>query len=299
MLFSALNKDIPISQLVIDDNLASYHNIISFVSPTKLPVKDGVLKTPLHNYDVHIINQDCTNGSVKVDCITKAVEKSFCSNTVGYNGFTTIDKLFVKLGFAYYSDYKSNNTYLSIPQCPVTTLFDMMTKYASFANGGGAHFYMSQDGTVHGFDYKLIKERGKPLSLYGSIISEKESTNWTLYTPSEYELLEWDENNNFKRETLTLEKGFGKSTVRITDTTGVWKDVEKQALTNTFYNKWYNGHTVVISTARGAVPIVGMLINLNGNGDTFIVKAVSIAYDELQEVPTTTVTLISNPKFND
>lgn len=297
MWFSALNKNIPISQLVIDDNLASYHNVMSFLSPTKLYTKDGRVQTTFHDYDVHVINQECTNGSVKVDCITKAVEKSFCSNTAGYNGFTTIDKLFAKLGFTYYSNYKSNNTYLSIPQCPITTLFDMMTKYASFANGGGAHFYMSQDGAVHGFDYKLIKERLTPINLYGSIQSERISTNWTLYTPSEYELLEWDENNNFKRETLTLEKGFGKDTVRITDTTGVWKDVEKQALTNTFYNKWYNGHTVVVATARGAIPQVGMLVNLNGSGSTFIVKAVSIVYDELQEVPTVTATLISNPKF--
>lgn len=297
MWFIAKDKSVPISDLVLSDNLATYHQVISFSTSAKLYVNEGVIDAGFSKYDVHIVNQ-MRNGDdgMKVDCVTKAVHKAFNSVTAGYNGWTTVKKLFNKLGYTYQSDYQTNNTYFSIPQCMVTTLFDNLTKYASFANGGGAHFYMSYDGTIHGYDYKLIKEKGSVNTLIGKITSEQIRTDFSDYTPSEYDIICWDNDNNRKRETLSLQKSYGKGVVNINDTTGVWKDVIKQELTNTFYNKWYNGHTITLNVAMGGIPTLGSLVKIdNDDNDTYIVKAVNIAYNELQEVPVTTAVLISNP----
>lgn len=286
----------PIYDLVLTDSLASYHNTMSFTTISKIYAKEGVIQTDNVKYDVVVVGQTRMEGDkMKIDCVTKDVHDAFDSVTAGYTGRTTINNLLQKLGFNYQSLYQSNNTYFSIPKCTVTSLFDRLSKYASFANGGGAHFYMSYDGTVHGFDYKLIKEKSKPIRLNGNVLSEQIRTDWADYTPSEFEIYSWDNGNGFKTETLTLEKGFGKATVHINDTTGVWKDVAKQELANTFYNKWYNGHTVTISTALGVFPPIGTLVYLNDSDRTFIVKGVSSLYNDLQELPTTTVVLISNP----
>lgn len=298
MWFLAKDKRIPISDLVITDNLATYHRVISFTTVSKLYVKEGKIESKLGIIDVYIESQTRTqDNQMKVDCVTRAIHTAFDSITAGFNGNTTINSLFAKLGFAYESEYKSNNSYFCIRQYSVTTLFDELTKYASFANGGGAHFYMAYDGTVHGFDYKLIKEKAQVKSFAGSIISESIETDWTTFTPSEYELFIYDNNNNFKKEKLVVEKGFGKAAVRVNDTTGVWKDALKQELTNNFYNKWYNGHTINVSVPMGLIPKLGSLVDLNNTGRTFIVKGVSVAYNELQEVPNVSAILISNPTF--
>lgn len=299
MWFLVKDRAMPISDLVLTDSLASYHNTMSFSTVSKIYASEGIIiQTDKVKYDVSIVGQTRMEGDkMKVDCVTKVVHDAFDSVTAGYTGRVTVDKLFQKLGFRYSSNFQTNNTYFSIPKCTVTSLFDRLTKHASFANGGGAHFYMAYDGTVHGFDYKLIKDKCKPMILSGTILSEQIRTDWSDYTPSEFEIYSWDNVNGFKTETLTLEKGFGKATVNISDTTGVWKDVAKQELTNTFYNKWYNGHTVTLSTTLGVFPPLGTLVKLNDTDKTFIVKGVSSMYNDLQDIPTTTVVLISNPTF--
>lgn len=298
MWFLAQDKKFPITDLVFTDNLASYHSVMSFTSPAKLYTDTGVIETDFAKYEVVLRSQiRMQNDVMKVDCVTRAVNDAFDSTTAGYTGRATLDSLFAKLGYGYYSAYRSNNSYFSIPQCKVVSLFDNLTKYASFANGGGAHFYMAQDGTVHGYDYKLIKEKGMAEVLHGSILSESVKMDWSVFTPSEYEIYTYGCDNSLKRENLTLVDGFGKATVNLCDTTGVWRDPAKQELTNTFYNKWYNGHTITASTAAGVIPTLGQLVDFQGNGRTFIVKAVTVAYNEIQEVPSTTVVLISNPQF--
>jgi len=298
MWFLAKDKKIPISDLVLTDNLATYHNVISFTTVSKLYTQEGKIESELGTYDVRIESQTRTqDNQMKVDCVTRAIHTAFDDNTAGYNGNTTINSLFAKLGFAYKSDYKSNNSYFCIGCYSVSTLFDELTKYASFANGGGAHFYMAYDGTVHGFDYKLIKEKAQVHPINGTITGEKIETDWTVFTPSEYDIFYYDNNNKFKKEKLVLEKGFGKASVILNDTTGIWKEPAKQRLTNNFYNKWYNGHTVTISVPMGLIPKLGTLVDLNNTGRTFIVKGVSVAYNELQEIPNVSAILISNPTF--
>jgi hypothetical protein len=299
MWFLVKDKRIPIADVVFVDNLSAYHNVISFTTVSKLYTSEGKIDIDSKKqYDVRILSQVKTqDNKIKVDCVTRKIYDAFNSITAGYTGFTNINSLFSKLGFSYESNCKSNNSYFCIGQYSVTSLFDELTKHASFANGGGAHFYMAQDGVVHGFDYKLIKEKAKATPFAGNIMSEEIDMNWTEYTPSEYEMFVYDNNNNLKREKLTLEKGFGKASVHLTDTTGIWKDVAKQELTNMFYNKWYNSHTVVVSIPMGLIPILGSLINLNNEGHTFIVKGVSVAYNDLQEVPSVSAVLISNPTF--
>ncbi len=296
MWFLVKDRAIPISDLVLTDNLASYHNVMSFTTIAKIYASEGVIQTDTSKYNVVITSQTRMDGDkMKVDCVTKSVRDAFNSVTAGYTGRTTVDKLFQKLGFKYESKYQTNNTYFSIPKCSITTLFDRLTKHASFSNGGGAHFYMAYDGMVHGFDYKLIKEKNKPVNLNCSILSEQIRTDWCDYTPSEFEIYYWDNNNNFKTENLVLQKGFGKETVHINDTTGVWRETAKQELTNTFYNKWYSGHTITVNTIMGVFPPLGTLVKLNDSDNTFIVKGVSSVYNDLQDVPTTTLILISNP----
>ena len=296
MWFTVKDRVFPISELVLTDNLASYHNVMSFTTIAKIYASEGVIHTDNLKYDVVITNQTrMDGGNMKVDCVTKTVRNAFNSVTAGYTGRTTVSKLFQKLGFRYNSNFDTNNTYFSIPQCSVTTLFDKLTKHASFCNGGGAHFYMAYDGTVHGFDYKLIMQKRKPVVLNCSILSEQIRTDWCDYTPSEFDIYYWDNNNGFKTDSLVLQKGFGKETVYVNDTTGIWKDVAKQELTNMFYNKWYNGHTMSVSPVLGVFPPLGTLVKINDSDKTFIVKGVSSLYSDLQDVPTTTLTLISNP----
>ena len=298
MWFLVKNKTIPIFDLVLTDSLASYHNTISFTTVSKIYASEGIIQTDTIKYDVFVVNQTrMDNDKIKVDCVTKAVHDAFNSVTAGYVGTTTVNNLFKKLGFRYDSLYQTNNTYFSIPKCTVTSLFDKLTKYASFSNGGGAHFYMAYDGTVHGFDYKLIKEKSNAVTMNATILSEQIRTDWSDYTPSEFEIYSWNNKNEFKTENLVLEKGFGKATVHINDTTGKWNNVAKQELTNTFYNKWYNGHTVTVSTPLGVFPPLGTLIKLNDSDKTYIVKSVSSLYNDLQDIPATTIVLISNPTF--
>lgn len=298
MWFTAQDRAFPITDFVISDSLAAYHNIMSFSCPSKLYVNEGRIEIDSVSFDVCVTGQTrMQNEYMRVDCVTKEVRKAFSDTVAGYNGRTTIDGLFAKLGYAYTSDYKSNNTYFSIPQCSVVSLFDNVTKYASFANGGGAHFYMAQNGVIHGYDYKLIKEKAKSEYIFGNILSETIKTDWSVYTPSEFNLFGWDQNNNFKTELLSLVKGFGRASVYLNDTTGVWKDSIKQELANTFYNKWYNGHTITIDVAMGVIPTLGSLVDLNNEGQTFIVKGVSITYNDNQSVPSVSAVLISNPLF--
>lgn len=296
MWFLAKDRRIPISDLVLTDDLSTYHNMITFKSSAKLYTSEGKIETNTSQFDVCVVNQTrIDENTMKVDCVTKAVEKAFNSITAGYTGYTTLNNLFSKLGFNYKSDYKSNNTYFCVRQYSVITLFNELTKYASFSNGGGAHFFMTYKGEVRGFDYKLIKEKAAVGVLSGSILSETIKTDWREYTPSEYELFIYDNNNKFTKETLTLVSGYGKAAVRITDTTGVFKDATKQELTNVFYNKWYNGHTVNVSVPMGVIPEIGTLVNLNNTGKTFIVKSVTVGYNESQKIPSVSATLISNP----
>lgn len=299
MWFIAKDKKIQVTDLVISDNIGEYHGTISFTSVAKLYAHEGRLELDFTNFDVYVENQTrMSDGKIKVDCVSKEIHEKFASITAGYNGNTTIEKLFNKLGFRYKSDYQSNNTYFSIPQCTVVTLFDKLTRSASFSNGGGAHFYMANDGYVYGYDYKLIKEKRKPYRLDATVQGEQLKTDWLDYTPSEYELFCWDEKNNFKREHLTLVKGFGCASVDINDTTGVWKNVAKQELTNLFFNKWYSSHTVNIAVPTGVQIRVGDLVNLNGLNKTYIVKAVSTGFNELQKVPTINAIVISEPIFD-
>lgn len=299
MWFTAKDKRIPITDIVLTDNIGEYHGTITFTSVAKLYAHDGCIETDFTKFDVCVENQTrMPDGKIKIDCVSKEIHDKLNSVTAGYNGNTTVEHLFNKLGFNYKSDYQTNNTYFSIPQCTVITAFDNLTRYASFSNGGGAHFYMSSDGYVHGYDYKLIKEKGKPYILNAPLQSEQLKTDWLDYTPSEYELFCWDEKNNFKREHLTLVKGFGCASVDINDTTGVWKTVAKQELTNMFFNKWYSSHTVNISIPTGVQIQVGDLVDLNGLGDTYIVKAVSTGFNELSRIPSINAVLISEPTFD-
>lgn len=295
MWFLAKDNNIPISDLVITDNLASYHNVISFTCPGYIDVVDGTIQTNYDKFDVHIVNQVEQDDTVKIDCVSKEVHNTFDSNTAGFTGYTTIDKLFSKLGFKYNSKYQSNNTYFSIPQCMVTTLFDNLTNYASFSNGGGAHFYMLMDGTICGFDYKLIMEKSKPIKISGRITASQRKLDWVDYTPSEYDLYYWDNENKFKKDLLTIKKGFGKGSVHLNDTTGVWKEPVKQRLTNQFYNKWYSSNALTVTMTLGCMPPIGSLVELEGFDRKYIVKAVSLLYNEMQELPMVTTVLITNP----
>lgn len=298
MWFLAKDKKIPITNLVFSDNLAAYHSVISFTTESKLYTKEGKIECKLGTIDVRVDSQMRTqDNQMKVDCVSRKVRTAFDNTTAGYNGFATINSLFSKLGFTYQSDFKSNNSYFSIGQCSVTDLFDKLTKYASFANGGSAHFFMTNDGVVHGYDYKLIKGKAQVQDLNGTITSESIKTEWSDYTPSEYELFCYDSKNNFKKEKLVLEKGFGKASVILPSTTDVWKDAAKQELTNTFYNKWYNGHTITIDIPLGLIPKLGTLVNLNDTGHKFIVKGVAVGYSDMQEIPSVSAILISNPTF--
>ena len=295
MWFIAKDSTIPISDLVITDNLAAYHNVISFTCIGYIDSVEGTIETKYDKFKVYIINQVQQNDMVKVDCVSEEVHNAFNSNTAGYIGYTTVDKLFNKLGFKYYSDYQSNNTYFSIPPCMVTTLFDELTKYASFSNGGGAHFYMSIGGTICGFDYKLIMDKGKVSKLSGQITASQRKIDWIDYTPSEYDIYYWDNDNKFKKENFVVEKGFGRGSVNLNDTTGVWKEPAKQRLVNQFYNKWYSSHALTVTTTLGIKPALGSLVELDGIDGKFIVKATSLLYNEMQEIPMTTVVLIKNP----
>lgn len=299
MWFLTKDKSIKITDLVLEDNIGEYHGMISFTTVAKLYAHDGRIDTDFTSFDVCVENQTrMSDGKIKVDCVSKDVHDVLNSDTAGYNGNTTVERLFNKLGFAYKSQYQTNNTYFSIPQCTVITLFDKITRSASFANGGGAHFYMGNDGMIYGYDYKLIKEKQRSFRVDASVQSEQMKLDWLDYTPSEYDLFIWDENNAFKRERLTLVKGFGCATVDIVDTTGVWKNVAKQELTNMFFNKWYSSHTVNISVPTGVQIHVGDLIDLNGLGKTYIVKAVTTGFNELSKIPTVNALIISEPIFD-
>lgn len=299
MWFSVKDKKIPITDLVLSDNIGEYHSTISFTSVAELYTHDGRIETDFTNFDVCVENQTrMSDGKMKIDCVSKEIHDKFCSVTAGYNGNTTVERLFNKLGFNYKSDYQTNNTYFAIPQCRVVTLFDELTRAASFSNGGGAHFYMTNDGYIHGYDYKLIKDKRKPYRLDATIQGKGLKTNWLDFTPSEYDLFCWDEKNNFKKEHFTIIKGFGCACVDINDTTGVGKNVVKQELTNMFYNKWYSSYTVNVSIPTGVQIQVGDLVDLNGLGDTYIVKAVSTGFNDLTRIPSVSAVIISEPMFN-
>lgn len=298
MFFIAKNKKIEIVDLALIDNLSAYHSLISFVSTAKLYTKEGRIEfnDSSMKIDVCLLSQQLMdNNLIKVNCVTNETKNVFNSKTMGFNGRTTLNGLFAKLGFPYKSDYKSNNTYYCIPQCKMVTLFDWLTKYASFANGGGAHFFLNSDGEIYGYDYKLIKEKGSVKKINGAIQGESIDIDWTNYTTSEYELFIYDNNNNFKKETLVLEKGFGKSAVPICDTTGLTKEAFKQELTNVFYNKWYTSHKVVIGTQDQIK--LGDLVDLNSLGKKYIVKGITMKYNEIQEKPSILAELVTNPIF--
>ena len=299
MWFLVKDKKIPITDVVLTDNIGEYHGTITFTSVAKLYAHEGRVDLEHTSFDVYVENQTrMPDGKMKIDCVSKEIHDKLNSVTAGYNGNTTVERLFNKLGFNYKSDYQTNNTYFSIPQCTVVTLFDKLTRAASFSNGGGAHFYMSSDGYIHGYDYKLIKEKRKPYRLDAPLQSEQLKTDWLDFTPSEYELFCWDENNQFKREHFTIVKGFGCACVDINDTTGVWKNVAKQELTNMFYNKWYSSHTVNVSIPTGIQVMVGDLVDLNGLGKTYIVKSVSTGFNELTRIPTVSAVIVSEPTFD-
>lgn len=298
MFFESKDKKIEITELTLADNLSTYHSVITFASPAKLYTSDG--KITMNNtsgkIDVSIESQELMdNGLMKVCCVTKFIHDAFDSITNGFNGWTTINKLFSRLGYDYKSNFASNNTYFSIPQCSVVSMFDKLTECASFANGGGAHFYMQSDGVIYGYDYKLIKDKSKPKVINGQIVSECIELDWLDYIPSQYELLYWNNENKFKRENLVLEKGFGKMVVYVNDTTGIYKEVKKQELTNLFYNRWYSSHKVLVGTADEVK--LGDLVNLNNLGNTYIVKGINMSYTEVQATPSVTIELVSNPKF--
>lgn len=299
MLFITKDRELPIDDLTIMDDLSTYHNTISFSSFCKIFAIEGKIKTDRTTTDVCIVNQQSTGSGVRVECVTKKVHDAFNSVTEGYVGWTDVNGLFRKLGFEYKSDYKSNNVYFSIDKCMVTTLFDDITKYASFANGGSAHFYMNGDGVVCGYDYKLIKEKARVKQLSASVTNEVMDTAWIDFTPSEYELHIWGADNSFKTERLVLEKGFGKAVAIVNDTTGVWKDALKQELINGFYNKWYTSRTVTVGIApenMNEAYNVGDLVRLNDyDNEVFIVRATSVGVSQLSEVPVLTATLISEP----
>lgn len=298
MFFLAKDKRIEITDLVLTDNLSMYHSVITFVSPAKLYTHVGKIEfsNTSDKLDVCIESQQLMdNGLMKISCTTKKVHDTFDSITAGYNGRTTLNSLFAKLGFDYHSDFKSNNTYFSIPQCKVVTMFDNLTKYASFANGGGAHFYMQSDGVIYGYDYKLIKAKARATKIDGQIQGESSSIDWTNNTTSEYELFVYDNNNNFKKETFVIEKGFGRAAVPVCDTTGLTKDAFKQELTNLFYNKWFSAHRVSVGITEQVK--LGDLVDLNGLGNTYIVKGITMSYTETQKTPAVTAELVSNPIF--
>ena len=147
MWFIAKDKKIRITDIVLTDNIGEYHGTISFTSVAKLYAHEGRIEMDYTKFDVCVEKQTrMSDGKIKVDCVSKEVHDKLNSVTAGYNGNTTVERLFNKLGFNYKSDYQTNNTYFSIPQCTVVTLFDKLTRSASFSNGGGAHFYMSSDG---------------------------------------------------------------------------------------------------------------------------------------------------------
>jgi len=303
MWFIAKDKrKVQIGDLVIMDDLSTYHNVITFTSLGFLFTNEGKIETDVVTFDVHIENQVQTdNNQVKVECVTMDVYNAFNATTAGYTGRTTLNGLFSKLGFNYKSNYQSNNTYFSIPQCMVVSMFDALTKYASFANGGGAHFFMNEKGNVNGYDYKLIKEKGKALPMVAEINGRSSKTDWINFNPSEYDINYWDNNNKFKKETLKTIKGHGRAVINVTDTTGVYYDAVKQEVVNNFYNKWFTSYVLNVTLLAVNNPHafkVGDLIYLNNDKeDTYIIKALAVGYSEAQKVGSFGATLISEPKL--
>jgi hypothetical protein len=300
MLFIAKDKAIPVYNLEITDDLSMYHQIITFLVPTRIFEADGTLEFDTYKIKVRIVSQMLVEGArFKTLCYTEPVYKLLNDVCEGYNGYTTLNSLFSKLGFSYKSDFRANNAYYNIPRCKVTTLLDMLTKYASFANGGGAHFYLDSEGCVNGYDYKLIKEKSRKNPLVGELLSENTNTEWNTLSAGEYEFMYWDNNNVFKRENLVFVKGYGKKIIHLNDTTGVWNDAMKQSLTNEFYNRYLTSRKLVVSVLKAAEQVrIGQLVNLNGwENENFIVKTVSVVYDETAQKGTFTATLVSNPTY--
>ena len=303
MWFIAKDKrKIQIGDLVIMDDLSTYHNVISFTALGFLFTDEGRIETDAAKFDVHIENQvQTSNNQVKVECVTMDVYNAFNATTAGYTGRTTLNGLFAKLGFNYKSNYQSNNTYFSIPQCMVVSMFDKLTKYASFANGGGAHFFMNVKGDVNGYDYKLIKEKAKAVNMFAEINGRSFKTDWINFNPSEYDINYWDNNNKFKKDTLKTIKGHGKAILNVNDTTGEYYNAVKQEIVNNFYNKWFTSYILNVTLLATNNPQnfkVGDLIYLNNNKeDTYIIKALTIGYSEAQQVGSFGATLVSEPKY--
>lgn len=299
MLFTARDRKIPISDLVITDDLSMYHQIITFLIPTRIYEADGAIEFDSHKIKVRVLNQMLVEGGrFKTTCISESVYKTFNSVCEGYNGFITLNGLFSKLGFNYKSDFKSNNTYYSIPRCKVVTLLNMLTKSASFANGGGAHFYIDSEGMINGYDYKLIKEKAKAIDLNADFVSETINTEWCNFLAGEYELLYWGNDNKFKKEDLKLEKGYGKMSVPICDTTGVWKNVLKQELINEFYNRYLSSRQIFVTILNANEQVkLGQLVNMNQWNEQMIVKALVMTYSEESKQGHFSATLISNPTY--
>lgn len=299
MFFSAKDRKIPISDLVLTDDLSMYHQTITFLIETRIYEANGAIEFDSHKIKVRVLNQMLVEGTrFKTTCVSEAIYKTFNSVCEGYNGFTTLNSLFSKLGFDYKSDFKSNNTYFSIPRCKVVTLMNMLTKHASFANGGGAHFYIDSEGVINGYDYKLIKEKAKAIDLRAELVSESANTEWSNFSAGEYELLYWGNDNKFKKEDLKLEKGYGKMSVPICDTTGVWKNVLKQELTNEFYNRYLSSRQIFVTIMEASEQIkLGQLVNLNQWNELMIVRSVVVTYDEVSKQAHFSATLITNPSY--
>ena len=86
--------------------------------------------------------------------------------------------------------------------------------------------------------------------------------------------------------------------VPINDTTGIYKDVLKQELTNKFYNKWFNSRQILVNIAPTQEKIkLGQLVDLNNWGDTFIVKGITMTFEEVSKIPSISVILISESNF--
>ena len=237
----------------IVESLDSYSSVIEFI--TTFPVGD-------QSYSL----EDDSGNSVKLELfsITKTLDKylvilypknfmtSLNSVYEPFYGQATVEFSISHWILIFYTKVRTNQVFWSIPSSKLIKVIQILSKFTSVPNGGGARYYINLHGQLVLCDLKHAYNITPEITLFGELVSAIYYKDWVMEHPGIVNIFNYTIRGT-EVSNIIIEEDFGVGTYRCLqgdDNTG---DIANRMLINEFYCKYFLTHQLEVSVSPSFV----------------------------------------------
>lgn len=188
----------------------------------------------------------------------------------GFNGFSTVEKLALSLGFQY-DGPKTLSTYWDLPKTSLRKTLVNLTKFASVEGGGAPHFYVNLYNHFQCIDYKFSLDKMKPTILQATTKSTRYSTEWYTQIPGDFQFIKYFPDGT-SVEKYTVKKGSLFSQVSCYLSTRDATNTLNQAYSNQFYEYYYTSNQVDVELKYAGGFGLGQTVQLSDKDTPMVVR---------------------------